>query len=153
MVFDIAARMSVSLLAVLALAILGACEPTEPHTPGACQQTSEFGNYGCIDFAGVVTDSAGQAYEGVSVGPRPGADALQFNATYSSTQEDGRCAFRLVRFAAGTDSVSLYIGAAVIPTPPQTQVTVGATQLVRARVTPVGEVPDTVRVQFVLPRP
>jgi hypothetical protein len=140
---------------LVALGLVGTvgCAQVEPVALGVCTQTGEFGSYGCVAFAGIVRDSGGQPYAGVSVGLRPGADALQFNVVYATTQSDGRFAFQLTRFLPGPDSVSLYIGAAVIPTPPETVVTIGSTILVRGRVAPVGAVPDTVVLQFVLPRP
>ena len=72
---------------------------------------------------------------------------------YSTTGLDGRYRFRLTRMMpASSDSASVFIRAVVIPTLPQLVATIKDSVLTRVMVTPIGRVPDTIFVNFVLPR-
>ena len=103
---------------VTSVAVVSACTSSTRSEvdPRLCQQTYEFGNYGCADITGQVLGSAGQPLPGISVGPifLPGRE--EFNSPFANTDADGRFRLRLHRFGAppptgNSDTVSLYIRA------------------------------------------
>ena len=119
-----------------------------------CPQTYEFGNYGCVVFQGRVIGTQDQPLSGVSVGPRPSADGGQFNGFYVATDGNGEFQFRLHRYGlSSSDTVALWIRATVLPKLPEHVATIFDSVLVRVRVAPVGEIPDTGRVVIRLPVP
>jgi hypothetical protein len=139
----------------LAVALLLGCrDVAEPPDSRACPQTYEFGNTGCTVIAGDVRGARNQPLAGISVGPRPSADGGQFNTPYVSTNDNGRFQLRLTRFASAvSEGASVWIRATVVPTPEERIATIFDSVLVRVRIAPVGQVPDTADVTIVLPVP
>jgi len=140
----------------LVLAVLAGCrgyltDTVDSHT---CPQTYEFGNYGCAAVEGQVLGARSQPLAGISVGPRPSADGGQFNSPYGLTDGNGRFRLQLTRYAnTPSESASVWIRATVIPPPTERVATIFDSVLVRLRVVPVGQVPDTAHVAIVLPVP
>ncbi len=96
----------------------------------------------------------GQPLSGVSVGPAPSADGGQCNTVYDDTDADGRFALRIMRMhrpMGSSDSVSLWIRAAVRPVPPEVNSTIIDRTLVRVGVASIGGVPSPVVATIVLP--
>jgi hypothetical protein len=129
--------------------VLSACrDPLIDHADSrVCLQTYEFGNYGCVVVQGRVIGTQDQPLPGVAVGPAASADAGQFNGAFVVTDGNGAFQFRLERYSHGpSDSASLWIRATVFPKLPERVATTFDSVLVRVRVAPVGEIPDTGRV-------
>jgi hypothetical protein len=102
---------------ILVLALGTAC--TEPHDdPLACQQTYGFGNYGCADIAGTVTDTNDVPLKNVSVNAG-GMPSAVFDYVQTTTDSLGHFALRLARHAPAPtdkpDTTSTWIRA--VPTP------------------------------------
>ena len=119
---------------------LGACtSSTRPDAdPRVCEQTYEFGNYGCTDITGQVLDAASQPLTNISVGPRYLPDRHDFNSPFARTDADGRFRLRLHRYGApppvGPDTVSFYVHAVDFARP----VTGKDSVLIQVTVAPVG---------------
>jgi len=144
------------LIGVVSLLAASGCDrfPLVDLRSPTCPQTYEFGNYGCVVFAGRVIGTQDQPLTGVLVGPRPGADGGQFNGDLDATDANGHFQFRLSRFARSpSESASVWIRATVIPTLGDSVATIFDSVLVRVRVAPVGQVPDTARLVIRLPVP
>ena len=144
---------------VLGLALLSGCNgSTGPaRDPRACQQTAEFGNDGCADLEGQVVGRCGHPLAGVVVGLREGAGGSPFHGPIAQTDTRGYFGLRLTRFSGPVltpDTVSLWIGAAVVPPPPpQMAAFAGDSVLVRLTVAPIGQVPAPAVVTISLPIP
>jgi len=143
------------ILASVAVVVVACSSLTGNQDPRACAQTSEFGNYGCVEVFGTVVDADERGLYGIIVGPvyLPGKEG--FNTNYGGTDVDGRFRFRVSRFTAPVttpDTVSFYVRAA---DPRTAGVGIPATLrdsvLVTATVTPVGRipVPTTVTISLV----
>ena len=133
---------------------IGCRNPIDERDSRLCGQTYEFANYGCVVFQGRVIGTQNQPLSGVAVGPRPGADAGQFNGAFVTTDANGAFQFQLQRYSRSpSDSVALWIRATVLPTLPELVATIFDSVLVRVRVAPVGALPDTGRVVIRLPVP
>lgn len=131
-------------LLMVAGVLIGCRDPIDEADSRTCPQTYEFSNYGCAVFQGRVIGTQDQALPGISVGPRPSADGGQFNGVYATTDGNGAFQFRLHRYGfSPSDSAALWIRATVLPTPPERIATIFDSVLVRVRVAPVGEIPDT----------
>ena len=155
--------MRVIAMYVAALAALAACGSSSPTRaevdPRLCDQTYEFGNFGCTDIAGQVLGSAGQPLPGISVGPRYLPDRHDFNSPFVDTDAEGRFHLRLHRFGAPPpagqpDTVSLYIRAldfrsAGVNIPARVRDSV----LIQVTVAPVGAVAPVTEVVLRLPTP
>ena len=140
----------------LALPLLLGCGRglTDSRDSRICPQTHEFGNYGCAAVEGGILGARSQPLAGISVGPGVSADGGQFNTPYVMTDSNGRFQLRLTRYARGTsESASVWIRAIVIPAPAERVATIVDSALVRLRVAPVGQVPDTAHAAIVLPVP
>lgn len=81
-------------LALAALVVTAAaCDsPLRQEDEAACQQTSEFANYGCARVAGIVTRTTGQPIAGVDIRLIPPANPARGAYDYAATQTgpDGR---------------------------------------------------------------
>jgi hypothetical protein len=142
---------------VVLLSPIACASPFDPNT-GACRQTGEFGNTGCIEIRGIVIDQNGAPQTGISVGPRflPGRDV--FNTVYVTTGLDGHFKFRVSRHSggppmSGPDTTSLFVHAA----DPQSAgvgmpATVRDSVLGQATIAPVGRVPEPLEVTIQLMR-
>ena len=136
---------------------LAACEPS-PARPVVdrrlCEQTYEFGNYGCTDITGQVLGSAGQPLSGIGVSPRYFPGRYDFNSPALKTDADGRFWLRLHRFATppveGPDTVSLYVRALDFRSP---DASVRDSVLIQVMVAPVGSVAPVTHVVLRLPTP
>lgn len=138
----------------LALLIGPGCRLADHGDSRACPQTYEFGNTGCAIIAGLVTGTSDQPLAGFSVGPRSSADGGQFNTVYATTDAAGRFQLHLTRYASAlADSASVWIRAASPPSSQTQGPAVHDSILVRLRVSPVGQIPDTAYVDITLPVP
>jgi len=146
-------------LVMLGIVVVGAAACADPTgANAACQQTGEFGNTGCAEIRGVVVNRSGSPEPGIVVGPRFLSGQDVFNASYATTDSQGRFRFRITRFsgqpaAAGPDTMSLFVHAA---DPRTAGVNVPATvrDSVPGQVTisPVGRVPTALSVTIALSR-
>ena len=135
--------------------VLIACrDASDQGDARTCPQTYDFSNTGCAVFQGHVIGTQDQPLAGVSVGPRPSADGGQFNTVYATTDASGAFQFQLSRYSPSqSDSASVWIRATVIPTQAERVATVFDSALVRVRVAPVGQIPDTCQIVIRLPVP
>ncbi len=148
-------------IALAAISAAGSCgmETGPREDARACPVANgEFGTYGCTAISGQVVGARGQPLFAVSVGFLESLDGGQFAGNYTATDTGGRFSLRPIRMAppssgASPDSVSLWIRATVVPTLPQMVATIFDSVLVRAKVAPVGSVPDTAHVAITLPVP
>jgi hypothetical protein len=129
-----------------ALACAGCVSTTgADDVAGACRQTYEFGNYGCILIAGTVTVSNGPALSGTYVSIGSGGDRGQFGGGFDTTIADGRYqlrAIRVLRDRGSTDSVTLWIHALrFVRSGTQPQPSFRDSSRVRVVVTPIGAIP------------
>ena len=146
---------------VAALAVAG-CRVTEPDaTPNECRQTYEFGNSGCADLVGVVTDESGAPLVGAYVGwlqTRPDRGIV---GTPVAVASDGRFRLRVTRMSgpvpvAGPDTVTAVVQASarLLSGTPGRDTAVIRSREVLLRVAPVGaEAPVTDVGTIVLERP
>jgi hypothetical protein len=145
-----ATRVFGSLVCVACSSITGSND-----TAGACRQTYEFGNYGCILIAGSVTVASAQSLSGTYVSIGNGGDRGQFGGGFDTTTADGRYqlrAIRVLRDRGSTDSVTLWIHAVRIPrSGSPSQPSLHDSSVVRLVVTPIGAVPSAAIVNLRLP--
>jgi hypothetical protein len=115
-----------------------------------CEETSQPENFGCVDIQGVVLDARGRPIEGADVGPAAGINANGLQYRFVFTDSDGRYELRLLKIeAAAPSSFTLQLkGAARNPA----GVEIGS-QVVDAVViiTPVGNTPEPITVNFTVP--
>jgi hypothetical protein len=142
-------RPVISTFLTLALVACGASEPSEDQS--RCLQTFEFGNTGCAELAGVVTDPDGVPLAQASVGLRdPGESGrpVTLVSGYVTTDATGAYRLRAIRMAGevpavGPDTVTVWVRAAVPPPADAPSGTVGLSDsvLVTLELRPVGETP------------
>lgn len=136
----------------MALALGCGTEPSDGLS--RCGTTGEFGNTGCAEVAGTVTDANG-APVGDAFVSVPGAvdPARVINLVYDRVQTDSSGSYRLraIRMdgevpTSGPDTVTVWV-AAVLPPPPGSPNAPGLTDSVQARVQiqPVGSIPVVVQ--------
>src|SRR4028118_372177 len=90
-----------------------------------CQQTYEFGNHGCVDVEGFVTDRAGRplagAYTGV-VRPVDAGRQVALSGGFPRTNAEGRFRLRIFRMVGmqttTPDTLSVWVRAGVPIDPP-----------------------------------
>jgi hypothetical protein len=142
-------RKVISTALVLALVACGASEPSEDQS--RCLQTFEFGNTGCAELAGVVTDPDGVPLAQAFVGLRDPGEAgrpISLISGYVTTDSTGAYRLRAVRMAGevpaeGPDTVTVWVRAGVPPPAEAPSGTVGPMDsvLVTLELRPVGEPP------------
>jgi hypothetical protein len=137
---------------VLAVALV-ACgtSPSEEQESSRCLQTSEFGNTGCAELAGIVIDPRGARLAQVFVGVRGPGEAgrpVVLTSGYVSTDSTGSYRLRAIRWQGvppneGPDTVTVWVLAAVPPPADAPSGTVGPMDsvLVMLELRPVGEAP------------
>jgi len=147
---------------LLSLAMACGNEPTEELS--LCFQTYEFGNTGCADVVGAVTDVRGSPVPGAYVGVTGSVDparAVTLSSGSTRTDSTGRYSERVIRFdgappAEGPDTVSVWVRAFVAPAPEVPPGTPGPIDSVIATLEfrPVGQTPLTTEVvTIVVPDP
>ena len=122
----------------------------ELEPAGTCQQTGEFGNFGCAEVAGVVTDINGAPLANVRVEPTGFGGRSQFSGAAVTTGNDGIYSFRIVRFGQAypplaLDTVTIYV-LATRGLPPAAQ---RESTPVVVQVYPIGSVPKLARTNLV----
>jgi hypothetical protein len=87
-------------IGVLAGTILLGCgaATTESLDPSICNQTYEFGNYGCTQVEGRVVNRTGAPIKGVQVNAKGVSLLGQSLFGYSATDSAGHYSFRLTRY-------------------------------------------------------
>ena len=146
----------------LLLAVLAGCQgSTDPvRDDGACRQSYEFGNTGCLEVRGQVVSTAGQPLAGIVVAARSPSTQMGFGAGFVATDASGGYRVRLSRMlggpprSGGPDTVSVY----VIATDPRSAgvgvpARIRDSVLVPVTIAPVGRVPSPAEVHFTLPLP
>src|SRR3954471_14848877 len=142
-------RPMISTALTVALVACAASEPSQDQS--RCLQTSEFGNTGCAELAGVVTDPEGVPLAQASVGVRdPGESGrpITLISGYVTTDATGAYRLRAIRMAGevpaeGPDTVTVWVRAAVPPPADAPTGTSGPMDsvLVTLELRPVGETP------------
>ncbi len=129
-----------------------ACGSNEPsEDPTHCAQTYEFGNTGCGELQGLVTDSLGVPFADAYVDVRGPADPgrpVALSSGFVPTDSAGNYMIRVIRDAGdapaeGPDTVTVWVHAAV---PPPGDAPVGTpgprdSVLATLELRPVGETP------------
>ncbi len=146
-------------LAVFTAAV--GCSSNEPSDdPSRCLQTYEFGNTGCGELAGLVTDGLGVPLAGAYVsvqGPADAARQVLLLSGYVQTDSNGTYRLRAIRNAGevpaeGRDTVTVWVRAAVPPADDMPIGTPGPMDSVLAilEIRPVGEPPVTTEVATIV---
>jgi hypothetical protein len=129
-----------------AILIAAAACGSEPSDASPCPQTSEFGNTGCAEVSGFVTDGDGHPLAGARVrvvGPAGPSRAVTLGSADEKTGPTGAYRLRVIRFdgqmpTGGPDTITVWVWAGVPSLlPPGGRDS--ATALLTLR--PVGEVP------------
>ncbi len=128
------------------LAAAAACNGTDPSDdPSRCQQTFEFGNTGCADLIGLVTDGGGHPIAGASVDvpghAESGRDILIVTG-FRPADVEGRYSLRAIRETGetpteGPDTVTVWVRASEVPSSQQPAPRDSVLVLLQLR--PVGE--------------
>lgn len=139
---------------IVALLALGCSSPTALGEAAPCSAAFDS----CVLVTGHVVGERGQPLVGVWVGPRATSDEWGFSVMYNQTDSSGYFAVRfgnIYRMPAGAvgDSLPVWIKAAIQPQLPQMTATVFDSVLVKARISPLGEVPVPVVVSIRLAVP
>lgn len=137
---------------LIAAAVLGvvACGTSEPsQDPTRCQQTFEFGNTGCAEMTGTVTDHLGAPVVSAGVMATPADPARLITLVYDLVQTDATGAYRLrvIRMTGSNpvgrpDTVTVWVRAAARPPNGLPPGTTGVDSvLATLEIRPVGELP------------
>ena len=96
-------------------------EPDRTLDPALCQQTYEFGNYGCGEFRGRVVTASGSPIIGAYLGARLVDTKFKGFSIYALSRSDstGRYALRLIFQSLGVngvrpDTATVTVSAAVV---------------------------------------
>lgn len=109
------------------LALLAGCEELigSREDEAVCQQTYEFGNTGCVDVEGLVTDRAGRPLEGAYAGvarPVRAEPHVTLSGGFPRTSAEGKYRLRVFRMVGAPtttpDTLSVWVRAGVPPDPP-----------------------------------
>jgi hypothetical protein len=131
---------------------LGCRNTNEPisHTFGERCEEPGVTIYGCVDIEGRVRDSRGQPVAGADVGPALGTDLAGLGYDFVFTDSDGEYQLRLLKTeAAGPMTVSISMKA--VSRMPSGAEIVSQTIVTQLEITPVGDTPDPIAVNFNLP--
>jgi hypothetical protein len=125
--------------------------------PGACRQTAEFGNYGCIAITGRVIGLRGQSLSGAYMSLGESADGGQFGGGFDTTDANGWYAIRRIRVLTDrppSDSVTIWVrGVRALITAGRAGPYYRDSVRVRVRVAPIGAIPVGTVVDLTLPEP
>jgi hypothetical protein len=141
--------------AALAGSLTVACATPTHSDSRSCQQTYEFGNYGCFEITGHVVGLHGQALSGISVRAHAIAENVAINTGIPATATDGSFTLRGVLFADPRpdrpDTISVRLVAvdpnsATLTTPASIRDSVTAL----VTITPIGSIPTPIRVDMTL---
>lgn len=142
------------LIPAVAFLALSACDGTAPEQDAArCEQTYEFGNYGCADVTGSVFDSSHHAQAAADVhvlGPAEPTASRGVASAWVQSGSDGTFRLRVRQISAaasdtGLDTITVWIRAA---RPPATTDAIGPSDSTLALLTihPVGQLPKVTAV-------
>lgn len=148
------------MFSLVACASLFACSSAvEPDNVGACKQSYEFGNTGCLDIKGRVVGLSDQPLHGIDVVPRYPPGPLIFAHNRATTDAAGAFTLRLWRMSSqsptvGPDTLSLWVRgvdtrAVELGSPPRVLDSV----LVHATISPIGTVPTPTTVTLTILAP
>ena len=137
-------------ICAVALCACGTDEPPENEVGSRCLQTHEFGNTGCAELTGLVTQGEGvpaQAFVNVQ-GPAQSGRPIVLVSGYVGIDSTGLFRLRAIRYAGevppeGPDTVTVWVRAAVPPPSDAPTGTPGPMDSVLAtlELRPVGEEP------------
>lgn len=142
---------------IAALAVACSDLTNTENAGGACRQTYEFGNSGCLEVRGQVVATSGRGLGGISVSVRPLRTSSNFSMSYATTDTSGRFRIRLTRMVgsppqAGTpDTLSCYVLAAQPVAPGSGAAVVGDSVFTLVTIAPVGTIPVPAEVRIPLP--
>jgi hypothetical protein len=140
----------------------GASEPSDD--PSRCGTTGEFGNTGCAEVAGLVTDANGGASSGAYVSVQGAVDperVISLVHVPAQSSSAGAYKLRAIRMdgeipTSGPDTVTVWVRAVVLPLPGTPVGTPGASDSVQAtlEIRPLGAAPVVVQAAtIVVPTP
>ena len=148
--------------AALLTATVG-CGSEPSGDPAQCQQTYEFGNTGCAELTGRVTDESGQPIAGAYVSVQSAVDssrAITLVGAEIQTDPSGAYQLRAIRFdgeasSDGPDTVTVWVRAVVPPPITEPVGTSGSGDSVQAtlEIRSVGELPAVTQVADIVVRP
>lgn len=144
-----------STLAVATAVLLACSDPTGPDSP--CQQTFEFGNFGCAEVVGTVTGLSGQPLPGRPVFVKVIPHGASYSGGFVRADAQGRFRTRIFRMTQPVtplvpDTFSVWVVAidlasAELPDP----VDIRDSVLRRLTLTPVGQRPVVAIADLALP--
>lgn len=144
-------KLHIGFVAATVMLFTGACRgvdggPASNFFGDDCQETESPANFGCVDIQGTVSNSRGQPLSRVDVAlidPEPG-----LGPDFVMTDESGQYELRLLALRNLTQaSITLK---ATVRRNDGTEITSVVTP-VTVTITPVGELPDPVTVNFIIP--
>ena len=151
----------VSACVLLPLVVGLACNsPSQVDNSGACQQTFEFGNSGCVELSGEVVNAVGRPLRNIGVAAHAISGDVGLTGIGLVTDSTGQFRFRLMRMfvlrqpSMLRDTVSIYVVASDIGSA-SSDGTARIRDSVIATPTfaPVGDVPVATHVRVVLASP
>ena len=142
---------------IFALSLAACAGPSEDLS--RCYQTYEFGNFGCAELTGLVTDPQGvpiaQAFVGMR-GPVQSGHPAALTSGPGRTDSTGSYRLRTIRMSSepptdGPDTVTVWVWAAVSPPPEAPIGTPGPVDSVLAtrEMRPIGELPVVTEVETI----
>jgi hypothetical protein len=146
------------LIAVVAVSVI-ACGTDPTEDPSRCLQTFEFGNTGCGELTGLVTDHLGAPVPGAFIEadtPADPAGPVTLVSGFVQTDATGSYRIRAIRMAGNVpvdrpDTVTVWVRASVPPGPDVPVGTPGPVDSLRAllEIRPVGEPPAVTAVETI----
>ena len=146
--------------ATLALFLLACDGGTGPRdVPIPCQQTYEFGNFGCTEIQGTVTNPEGIPLPGISVHTRFLEDQDCCIGGHVDTDCEGKYRLRVhwMKYFQPLpddfvpDTLTFYVRASRRPNGPSDTLRIRDSILTQFRFAPVGEAPPVRTIDFLLP--
>ena len=143
-------KLHIGTAAATVIFLLGGCRSIEGPVSGffgdECQETASPVTFGCVDIQGTVTNSKGQPLSGVDVALIETGTGLE--PDFVVTDQAGEYELRLLAVESRTQ-VNLTLKATLRRTD-GSEITFVLTPVV-ASVTQIGEVPEPVTVNFIIP--
>jgi hypothetical protein len=137
-----------------------ACDRDISQANATCEQTYEFGNYGCAEVVGRVIGSTGMPLDSAFIRPSfiPVISAGTYNMPSVRTDAEGRFRLRIHRFGPRAspvmpDTFSIFVHAAVDYKPPATISPAYDSVLAVLELAPIGSLPKPATVEIRLNYP
>ena len=143
-------KLHIGIAAATVVFLVGGCRsiegPASSFFGGECQETENPVNFGCVDIQGTVTNSRGQPLSGVDVALIESGTGL--GPDFVVSDQAGEYELRLLALESRTQ-VNMTLKA-TLRRPDGSEITSVLTP-VAVTVTQIGEVPEPVTVNFIIP--